>query len=438
VPADTPVLLIVSYIGAADNNVDPTYDRMYVAIRDAANHLGLAINNPDASAQRKDAWQDWMIKLSVLSGGTVDLTHDVNLLIGFGQRCNKKGTGTPGGMGRVNFDNIRLSLPVCNPPYGPSADFDGDCFVSNADLDMFVNDWLLQTETNTPPISPVITDPCLWYKFDETTGRKAINSGGGGAGNNVYDANVESNSLSTWDAGGRINSCVKLPYGSNSYVNVPPEILAGYDAGTKTAFTITCWLIVDTNYAFDNWMGLVSVYTDTEIVEIECPTPWPPPPQSAGGPKARFKGPQMDISPTSTQRMGDFSVRWNHYAFVVDAVAGMAKIYENGYEIASVTKAFTLPLFPSAPTRFHIGTRSGDNWGCWWGRLDDFRFYDYALTANQVAYIATESTGTIIVPLVERTNFVKGSPLEDPQVVNFRDFSTFAGLWMTEQLWPLD
>jgi hypothetical protein len=135
-------ILSISYIGSAGNSADPTYDRMYVAIRDSTNHLGPIIFNPDANAQKNTTWQEWQIPLSVLSGGTVDLTHDVNLLIGFGQRCNKKGTGTPGGAGRVWFDNIRLYQPNCNPTYGLTADFTDDCKVDIYDVEVLNQEWL--------------------------------------------------------------------------------------------------------------------------------------------------------------------------------------------------------------------------------------------------------------------------------------------------------
>jgi hypothetical protein len=144
--AGTPKFLSISYLGAAGNSADSTYDRMYAMIRDDANNQGPVVYNPDATAQQKTTWQDWRILLSDLSvGGSphdVDLTKVRYLFIGFGERCNLYGSGHPGGTGIVNFDNIRLIQPYCRPEYGPVADFTDDCVVDMDDLEMMAQEWL--------------------------------------------------------------------------------------------------------------------------------------------------------------------------------------------------------------------------------------------------------------------------------------------------------
>jgi hypothetical protein len=300
------------------------------------------------------------------------------------------------------------------------------------DLDIFLYDWKVESEVNNfPSASEPLPGPILWYQFEETTGRIAVNSGSAG---NTYDANVEANYVSPWDAGGRIGRCINLPYGSNSFVNVPPAIWSayGYTGTTGTAFTLMAWIAVDTNWSFTNWNGLFDVAAgSTELIENECPTPWPPPSQSAGGPKARFRvGTQVDVTPPYTQRLGDFSKRWNHYAFVVDADNDVAKIYENGSLIAATITApgsITPPLLSSEPTWFIVGGRFGSNWGMWYGKIDDVRMYNRALDADQIAWIATNGTKTITIPLVERSNFKTGDATE---VINFRDFAVLADQWL--------
>jgi predicted outer membrane repeat protein len=153
-------ILSISYRGlatnSADNDTDPNYDRMYVAIIDAAGTMGRIVCNNDVNAQKQTTWQEWQIPFSDLKGTTsLDLTKEVNLIIGFGQRCNPRwmdisylGYGNPGGTGRVWFDNIRLLQPNCNPTlYGLTSsglisDFTGDSKVNMDDLEIMTQEWL--------------------------------------------------------------------------------------------------------------------------------------------------------------------------------------------------------------------------------------------------------------------------------------------------------
>jgi hypothetical protein len=432
-----PNILIISYLGNQSNGADPVYDRMYVALIDASGTMGPIVYNPDLASNRHTYWQDWMIRFSDLKGATaLDFTHDVNLLIGFGLRCNPQWVfgGIPGGLGMVRFDNIRVSKPFCNPLLGqPSADFSGNCEVNMVDLDLFINDWMLKTEVNSfPDANEPCVAPLLWYKFEEVAGGIADNSGSLGT---PGDANVELNDVSysyfnPWDAGGRIGRCINLRYGSNQWVNIPSAVLADYATTAKTAFTYCCWIAYDHNYPFDNWNGLFSVAKGTnELIENECPT------QilntttfTTDIPRARLRAtaPAVDIS--TNRKISDFAIRWNHYAFVLDCDNDVAKIYENGYVIATSTGgAISPPILSDVPSRVAIGSRSGGNWGNWYGKIDDFRFYDRGLDANQIAWIATNGTKSITVPLVERTNLKTGDATE---IINFRDYSVLADQWL--------
>ena len=98
------------------------------------------------------------------------------------------------------------------------------------------------------------------------------------------------------------------------------------------------------------------------------------------------------------------------------------------------------PLLAADPNIFKIGERYG------WdpsmvAKIDDVRMYGYALNANEIAWIATNGTGSIFVPLAEPSNLKLGkvsigNPPTDVEIVNFGDFALFANQWLTEQLWP--
>jgi hypothetical protein len=85
------------------------------------------------------------------------------------------------------------------------------------------------------------------------------------------------------------------------------------------------------------------------------------------------------------------------------------------------------PLFPMPTGDFHIGTR-GHNFAMWSGKLDDFQIYDYALSAAEVQYLATDGTGSLLLPLTIRENLkVDGNPAAE--IVNFKDFAVLANQW---------
>ena len=82
-----------------------TADSVYAAIEDAAGNVGV-VAHPDPGATQLDAWTDWNIPLSEFAAQGVDSTAVAKLLVGVGD-------GTPGGIGNVRIDNIRL---VIAPP----------------------------------------------------------------------------------------------------------------------------------------------------------------------------------------------------------------------------------------------------------------------------------------------------------------------------------
>ena len=82
------------------NDAEP----MYVAV---ANSVGesAVIYHDNPSAARIDTWTEWVIPLQVLADQGINLTNVDRIAIGFGTKGN---TTTPGGSGKMYFDDIRL------------------------------------------------------------------------------------------------------------------------------------------------------------------------------------------------------------------------------------------------------------------------------------------------------------------------------------------
>ena len=92
------------------------------------------------------------------------------------------------------------------------------------------------------------------------------------------------------------------------------------------------------------------------------------------------------------------------------------------------------PLFALPVGSFRIGTRGG-NWGMWNGYIQDFQLYDYCLSPAEVAYLATDGTGSVFLPLVTPANLASsGNPLTEK--IDFGDIAVMCQQWHTQVLWP--
>jgi Concanavalin A-like lectin/glucanases superfamily len=451
-----PKALRIDYLGSAINAVNPVYDRMYVALEDTAGNVSV-YDNPDGNAAQVSSWTSWYSSLYDINAagtpGPVNLQAISGLAIGFGVRCDNYTFA--GGDGNVMFDNIQLYAPMCVPQFGPKADLDGDCDVDINDLDIFVNDWLLKAEPIPFPVTPPSKAPILWYKFNETgSNSNPVDSGMGDA--NDYTGTVKNFIAQNWDVnGGRDgNNCLYLPppY-ANCYVDVPVASLGFMGDANHTTpggggISFSVWINAETTASNmrTSWNGLFSVWNgavNIETLVVHCPSPFPP--TDPTGPGTVF----MKTSPSATASVfnmheGDYGGKWNHWAFTKSDYS--MKIYCNGSLIGHCdangqpgdpNANVYGPLFDPNVGAFRIGT-SGVNWGMWNGRIDDFQVYDYCLSAEEIAYLASDGGFFPVIPLISPANFNTdgGLPTDANQIVNFNDFAILGQEWRTIVLWP--
>ncbi|MHC4620103.1 MAG: hypothetical protein ACYTEQ_20340 [Planctomycetota bacterium] len=133
--------LSLYFYGDPYNDATAT-EQMYVGLEDSRGGDGYAEvrygdNGEDMSDIKVAEWQEWNIALADFAG--VQL-NDVNkVYIGFGDRANT----TPGGLGVVYFDDIRLYPPRCVPSVAkPVGDLTDDCKVDYADVEVMAGEWL--------------------------------------------------------------------------------------------------------------------------------------------------------------------------------------------------------------------------------------------------------------------------------------------------------
>jgi len=90
-------------IGITSNEAEP----MYVAL----NGTGIVYHD-DPEASLIDVWTEWRIDLQAFAELNVDLTRIDSIAIGIGTKGNMT---TPGGSGKMYFDDIRLYRPSDSP-----------------------------------------------------------------------------------------------------------------------------------------------------------------------------------------------------------------------------------------------------------------------------------------------------------------------------------
>jgi len=90
-------------IGIESNSPEP----LYVAVSNAAGSPAVVVND-NADASTVDTWTEWVIPLQAFADQGINLTDVDRIAIGLGTKGNMT---TPGGSGKMYFDDIRLYRP---------------------------------------------------------------------------------------------------------------------------------------------------------------------------------------------------------------------------------------------------------------------------------------------------------------------------------------
>jgi len=89
--------------GSSNNGVEP----LYVAISNSAGTPAVVVHD-DPAAATIDAWTQWIIPLQTFADQGINLSNIDKIAIGMGTQGN---ISTPGGSGKMYFDDIRLNRP---------------------------------------------------------------------------------------------------------------------------------------------------------------------------------------------------------------------------------------------------------------------------------------------------------------------------------------
>ena len=389
---------------------DPTNDagsteEPYVGIDDGSTYAEsryLATGNPISDIQEEE-WHEWNIAISDLN--SVTLTAVENIYIGFGQR----GSSVEGGCGEVYFDDVRLYLPRCvaSERSGDfaSLDFSGNCIIDYADIAIMANRWLCADAC--VPVTAPPTGPVAWWELDDGSGTTATDS-------TTNNNNGTLEGSTTWVAGhigtgavefGSDDARIRVPYSAEL---MPPTV------------SVTAWIyptqepdysarIVAKGVDLNDWETYYLQFNGAASWTIRDPN---------------HENHALDGSDLSLNE-------WIHFGGTYDGNA--VKLYVNGQLDAEDTTGGLAMLHDT--NDLCIGNRSDGNDRAFVGTIDDVRVYNYALSGDEVAYIATQTTG--YVPLNSRVNIYDEEPRSE-KVVNFRDFAVLLNSWLNKEFWPFD
>jgi hypothetical protein len=90
-------------VGIESNSPEP----LYVAVSNTAGTAAVVVHD-DANAATIDSWTEWVIPLQAFADQGINLTNVDKIAIGLGTKGNMT---TPGGSGKMYFDDIRLYRP---------------------------------------------------------------------------------------------------------------------------------------------------------------------------------------------------------------------------------------------------------------------------------------------------------------------------------------
>jgi len=94
-------------IGILSNDAEP----LYVAVSNSTGTPAVVVHDDPAAAQI-DTWTEWVIPLQTFADQGIVLTNVDKIAIGLGTKGNMT---IPGGLGKIFFDDIRLTQPVPEP-----------------------------------------------------------------------------------------------------------------------------------------------------------------------------------------------------------------------------------------------------------------------------------------------------------------------------------
>jgi len=375
----------------------------------------------DCNAVLDTCWHQANVRQSELGGGPSDVE---TFTIRLGDGAYNGTTSTQD----VYIDNLAVCTSRCVPEFAENAglvDYDGDCDVDNWDMLEYDNDWML---------------------YDADRGAFDGNTSGGGGENNVYF---------TYNAARDMN--VAVFDGNNDFIEMPGVAFANFNDKTQAL-----WVYYDTTKGstdIDINMGnpvQMGTAFNRGYIEMHLPA----------------SSDSINNQDTIRYRAGhtnmqaicnfDFENKWIHIAAVRRVVCNgtQLELYVNGALKDTGDCVLHEDNREYGTEEEALGGNPADEGagggpGHFAGMIADYRVYDAALSASDIANIyagpppsanlwlhytfdgnANDVSGaTHIIPIVSPgdTQEPEGA---GSRVLNFKDYDDFGASWAQTFLWP--
>jgi hypothetical protein len=400
--------LALYFYGLTTNDANDT-EELYVALEGSYAEVRYSDDHGnDNNDLRLAEWIQWNIALSEFGG--VDPSAATGMQIGFGDSTNNT---TAGGEGHVFIDDIRLYPSRCVPQRRPFAeDLSGpydekDCIINYYDVRAMAAQWQRGDLDLTPVTNPGDANLVGHWELDDGDGNTATDSS---------DSNYHGTAKGDYDwTTGKIGSgAIDL---SGGWVVVEDEGNTP-KLRTESQVSVMAWINLAGS---EDYRVVIKGENNEETFGLEV--------DNDDGLAFIFR----DVnSPNDSVKVasGDPLSRgeWIHVAGTYDA--NEQTCYVNGIDANSETRG-ALEILTDANDGMAIGGRYGDDSDRFDGEIDDVRVYDRGLTRAEVGYIASQSTGEVL--LDSEANLYSG---ESPEVINIRDAAVLLDSWLIEKLWP--
>ncbi len=220
------------------------------------------------------------------------------------------------------------------------------------------------------PGSPV-GSPLVHLKLDDGFGNYASSSGSVATiSARLYNMASPATQVSGWSNDGKFGKAVSFD-GTNDYAEIPD-----YPAFDKIpAMTVSAWINVSENWDGSNNMVPIGKEQGSGIWRFILNG-------AAGGHfVVATENNSWYSSGVATAFPGKPIKTWNHYVAVYDG--SKVKTYVNGQLYATSTADVTGNVLDNT-SPIQLGADNGGNLGPFKGTLDEFKVFNYGLTASQV------------------------------------------------------
>ncbi len=384
-------------------------DILYVAIEDSDGPLSNVVTySSDPCDIDQTQYSPWLIfNVDITAFGTsVDLTQIKKIRIGIGDRVGSTSTAS----GQVHIDSIKLYPVRCLSDL-VATDLTGDCFIDFEDFAEFA---LVYMQTSSP-VAPY-KSPILRYDFEDTADPTvAVDVVG------IYDGNIVDvdgiNSNGNYEAKSSRNSYLFKGLFGDIGISIPLEAFAGF----QDQITISLWAYGDPLQLPRHTYAFKFALADDNILFSSLP--------SSPGHIYNLMGEGSDYviyHPITAFTQGS----WVHWAFVRDFSTGEIIVYRDGIEVVSKSDATIASSVFSTIDYAWVGSREltsdvskPDTPYCGW--IDDFEVYDYALSQQEIIYLANQSFDADLDEDFDSNNQVDSN-----------DMSDLVDDWLEQILWP--